>query len=276
MSTSEPTVLFLHIPKTAGSTLNNLIWRQYQKGETFDITPNQPETALAQLTPAEQATIRFVTGHMYFGLHQKLAQPAAYLTILRDPVDLVISFYYYVRYTARHPLHRLAAPEGENMSLVEFALHSGAPEVKNGQIRRLAGMADGRIPCTRGHLETAKRNMQQKFIVVGLTEAFDETLLLIRRRLGWRHLYYARMNTNPFRQAKEAVGPDTIAVIQEVNQLDIELYQYAAAQFWQTIRQEGESFAAELRRFRRMNRLAAPFLFLYWRARSRLIRAWRK
>jgi hypothetical protein len=42
---------------------------------------------------------------MIFGLHEILPQAATYITILRDPVDRVMSAFYFVRTYKLHPLY---------------------------------------------------------------------------------------------------------------------------------------------------------------------------
>ena len=44
-------------------------------------------------------------GHMTFGLHEVLPQTATYITVLRDPVDRVISAFYFMRNYKLHPLY---------------------------------------------------------------------------------------------------------------------------------------------------------------------------
>ena len=44
-------------------------------------------------------------GHMLFGLHAILPQPATYITVVREPVDRVISSFYFMRNYKLHPLY---------------------------------------------------------------------------------------------------------------------------------------------------------------------------
>jgi hypothetical protein len=104
-------------------------------------------------------------------------------------------------------------------------------------------------------LEIAKRNIEESFAVVGLTERFDETLILLHETFGWSRLHYVSANVAP-RQAVEL--PDDVRnLIEEHNQLDIELYRHAGERFDEAIRRY-PTFDEELTRFRRTNSLYRP------------------
>ena len=90
------TLIFLHIPKTAGSTLNFILDAHYTPENSFATSQTwlHPEGSLdgfEMLTETERARIELLNGHMGLGLHRHLPQPARYLTVLRDPVERVLS-----------------------------------------------------------------------------------------------------------------------------------------------------------------------------------------
>ena len=43
-------------------------------------------------------------------------------------------------------------------------------------------------------LEIAKKNLKKHFIIVGLVECFDESIILLRKQLGMKSLNYLRKN----------------------------------------------------------------------------------
>src|SRR5215469_1829692 len=86
-------VIFLHLPKAAGSTLNRLIEWEYPLFEMYSIDPVFFEWSwghLQHLSKERLRRTRMFKGHMLFGLHAILPQPATYITVLREPVDRVI------------------------------------------------------------------------------------------------------------------------------------------------------------------------------------------
>src|SRR4030095_15973884 len=123
-------------------------------------------------------------GHLYFGAHAFLSQPCTYLTMLRDPVDRVISHYNYVRHQPSHYLYHEAC----RMSLRDYVEFCGRQEPNNDQTRLLAG--ERNVPnfgqCSEEMLNIAKRNLADHFAVVGLTEEFDRSLIIMKRVFKWR------------------------------------------------------------------------------------------
>ena len=101
-SKQEQTLIFLHIPKTAGSTLNQIIDRQYHPREIVSIS-NAIENAeqinqFQNLSKSQKKKIQVIKGHTYLGWHELLPQPCAYFTLLRNPVsDLFLTIIFFSR-----------------------------------------------------------------------------------------------------------------------------------------------------------------------------------
>ncbi len=248
-------VLFLHIPKAAGQTLSQVIVRHFDPAAVFAIgRPNhQFIEQFKKMSKSERARIRLVKGHMPFGLHEYLPRPSTYITMLRDPVDRIISYYYFARRTPDHYLHE--ALQSRRMSLREFVLHGLPVELDNGQTRLLAGVGNGVGvgQCSLETLETARRNLTAHFAVIGLSERFDETLLLLKSAFGWRNLCYTRLNVTRDRLPKDAVDDETLDAIARSNELDLQLYEWARDRFERQIEPWGASFRRELVAFRLWN-----------------------
>src|SRR3954447_6940423 len=109
----DRTLIFLHIGKTAGTTLGRILRRHYPRNQVYSIPvpPHAREVELGddsrcpglrQLHPPREMTLitfadvpedlrrryRLVLGHTVFGIHELLPQPSFYVTMLRNPVSL--------------------------------------------------------------------------------------------------------------------------------------------------------------------------------------------
>ena len=90
---------FLHIPKTAGTTLISIIDDHFNLDSILheqvwnEILPKIPETF---------SQFRLIRGHFGYGLHRVLTKKPLFLTMLREPVDRVLSFYEHIR---RDPIY---------------------------------------------------------------------------------------------------------------------------------------------------------------------------
>ena len=148
--------------------------------------------------------------------------------MLRDPVARVVSMYGFIRGNPKHWLHDELVRSG--MGLREFVETAADPGVDNEQTRLIAGIGSGELgqppsPLGSDALEQAKRNLRT-FLVVGLTERFDDSFILLRRALGWRLPMY--MSVNAARSAEGApVDEGAVAAIRKRNRFDLELYDFA-------------------------------------------------
>jgi hypothetical protein len=246
--TTRPVLIFLHIPKTAGSTLTLILSRQYPAGVTFFTGgPKRPRPEqLEALSMGERERFDCLAGHLRFGVHRLLPRPARYITMVRDPVERLISAYYYIRGLPEHPMHERVLREG--LSLEQYVRLAPSDE----QVRILSGTAGA--ATTRETLEQARRNIEEHFVAVGLTERFDEFALLLTRVLGWRHVYVRPDNVTPDRPRQHDLAPSAIASIEDRNRLDRELYGFATQVFERSLREHGIG-DMELLRFRLFNRL---------------------
>ena len=259
----DPTVIFLHIGKTAGATVRRVLQRNVPPSRVMRIRnpisaehgflSDEPIRAFAGLSAEARARPRLIMSHMMFGLHEHVPRPATYITLFRHPVARVLSGYKNVRRHGEHRFHEMVV--SQDMSLEDYVRSGVALELDNSLMRALLG--DVETPygaCTAGMLERAKAVMDRHFAVVGLSERLDESLVLLGRTFGWRNIFYVSTNVSPVRLTRDDQPTATIAAIEELNRFDLELYAYADARMRAQV-EACEGFSRDLDRFRRGNRL---------------------
>jgi hypothetical protein len=175
-------------------------------------------------------------------------------TILRDPIDRTISEFFFMRDDRR----KLPVDQ----SLEDF-LETDLPRSFNAQTAFLGGLTvrhnlEG-IPLEREQfdeslLARAKRNLEAHD-VVGLTERFDETLLLLRRAYRWPVLrtLYRPTNIGAGRRTAPTLSPEQVDSVRASNRLDIELFEFAGDLLERQLAERVPRSAIQLRRFRRLN-----------------------
>ncbi|MDZ7839802.1 MAG: sulfotransferase family 2 domain-containing protein [Gammaproteobacteria bacterium] len=253
------TVFFLHLPKTAGTTMRRVLDREYRTARRYEIGEDVTGDIRAFRSrpwDADNAP-NLVQGHMSYGLHEFVPGPSTYVTLLREPIRRALSDYHYVTSTPGHPIHEHV----KDLSLVEYFESGITGQLSNGQVRLLSGdhlPEDRGVPSNRrmerADLERARANLEDNFTAVGVQERFDETLLLFRRRLGWRWPFYVRENVTSRPYRREDIPDEDLARVRELNLLDIELYDIVRHMFDRVVAAEGGAFARDLAAFRVLNR----------------------
>src|SRR5262249_51179547 len=242
-------LIFVHIPKTAGTTLNRIIEWQYSPFEIFTMDPYRiratPER-FKRLSEMRRRRLRLVRGHMFYGIHEFLPQGATYFTMLRDPVARVLSTYYFILRRPLNPLHRRVKRERLG---VEDCLRL-FPQRHNLQCRLIAGVKDAAAGDER-LLDLAKENLMKSFSVVGLCERFEESLILVSTTFGWEVPFYENKKVA---KRRHMVDPKLADLIREHNRLDVELYEFAKKLFEENLCKQEDAIREGLTNLRAIRR----------------------
>ena len=113
------------------------------------------------------------------------------MTFLRDPVERILSHYYAIRDRREgedEPGRYAESPLPPDPTL-DDALAAGYVH-DNLHTRMLCGDPEPFGEVTEEMLEAGERNLREDLAFFGLTERFDESLVLAKRRLGLRSILY--------------------------------------------------------------------------------------
>eukprot|EP01133_Synstelium_polycarpum_P006552 gene6552-7595_t len=215
--------LFLHVPKTGGNSIFNAFrvsygYLAYQQWAMPDFDNIESMWEMSALV-----------GHFNYGLHHLLSPEGqathSYMTMLRDPIDRVVSHYYYHKNRREDEGHPLA----NRLSLDEWIIQS--PRGQNEQTRVLSGLTIGAelFPTNETFRMALHHLRSMKF--VGLTERFGESLVLIKYYCGLESVTERILNKGKVKPNKESISLKTLELIREKNWMDIYLYQEAQKMF---------------------------------------------
>jgi hypothetical protein len=130
-------VVFVHLPKTGGMSLHGAIAAALPPAATLRIGTDAEHAAFLAMDQAALAGCAFISGHMTLEEALPRAQPGArFVTLLRDPVERLLSAFNYMVTWPEHPRHA----EFRDMGFAEFVRLSGVHLI--GQAcRQLTGAA---------------------------------------------------------------------------------------------------------------------------------------
>ena len=238
---------FWHIPKASGTTVKETLSDCYGLVRTEMIRPPSsleiiPETKVLNVdlsTPEAIASARrenmvdrglanvivsqlgLEGSTLFTTLHQGRA-----FTILRHPVKLAVSLFYYRRIATWEPTYR---PEYKDITLQEYVERDGYYD--NWMVRMLTNAKIGGL--NEGHLDLAKTILKRKFII-GISDQMTETFRRLEMFFGWKegkagcvdfHLNAAPSNKNKYPELDQ---DDLVwTIISTKNKYDMALYYYA-------------------------------------------------
>jgi len=262
-------VIFLHIPKTGGTTLHHILERCYPKDQICNFkSPNHRSEIekFKRLAPGKREAYRLIKGHLSFGLHRHVPGRSTYITFLREPIARTLSFYYYARSRPDHYLYPLLKDDHASLKRLLKQHTATTRELFNLQTSMIAGdkWADPERPADRAALEQAKQNLRNHFQVAGLTEDFDLSLGLLSRSFGWKVRFYTKKNVTRRKSRVETLDGETQTLLRNANALDLELYQFARELF-DSQRRSGDNHGSD-------RRSPAPGLGSYLKRVSNIMR----
>ncbi len=227
---ADHTVVFTHIPKAAGTTLDNILkdiaadhglkWLRVM-GTLYGqfLGPGKPDSLaeLGDLSDEALSAAQFLTGHIPFGVHERIEGKCFYITILREPASRLVSHF-------RYGVERGGWPAA---AAIEDLLRDGLL-IDNPQTRQLAGLRDPGAKCTPATLERALSNLRSHYGMVGVTERFDQVLKALIGLYGWPDLAYTDCQVTT-----AGIGGELEIKVAEaagrIDELDAELYAWAAS-----------------------------------------------
>ncbi len=221
-------VLFLHTQKTAGTTLISLAYKRYG-------TSIVSHGDYMKMTSKQMSRKAFISGHFGFDYASQYMDNRYSLTFLRNPVDRLVSLYYFClsEDPAQYPIYKAA----QSMDFKDFLIMASTDpiisgHVKDHQVWQLAcGWANrkSRSPADFGEdelLEKAALNLDA-FSYVGFTERFEEDKEVICSELKLPCRDDAEVINSSVRPALDEITSDERALAEELTTLDRKLYERA-------------------------------------------------
>lgn len=245
-------LFFIHIPKTGGATIEELLNNTYAKqricpyyyADDF-LTGNQPPDAFS-----------IFYGHNWFYTTQILPTPRFIFTYLRHPVGLAISVYEHIRRNP-HTLHDLLISEAPSLS--GFSSHKVFREMVSNPQTRIIGVdtnfKDIYQRVRNGKMKPKEANQQlmreiltepdddmlqraclriEQMDFVGITEYFNQSIRALSCKLDLalpELIPQSNAATAQDKAMRSEYSDNELKSLLEINKYDIQLYDFALRNF---------------------------------------------
>lgn len=253
----ESPLFFLHFPRTAGTTIDKILFANFSKSEIIKIYSREEFDRYRFIEPEILDNIKYITGHLIL---ESVDPPRFYgrsiraFTFLRQPVKRLVSEYIFLKTWKENHLYDYL-----NSRKVSFGEYIASQEKllkyrgKNFMTRCLSGDSLEDVTDPEASLEKAKNNIVNNFFFFGLQEYFMESLLMLGNQAKLANILHQKHNSLNRNKIDIVISDEEKQIASEYNDLDIRLYNYARDIFLKRIENEGENFQTRLKTFQFLN-----------------------
>ncbi len=258
-----PVLLFHHIAKTAGTSLRKILQKNYKKKELLELYgPNRASVEWYQSyydsMPAKQkASVKCIAAHTAHYIIPVLDRPFQVFTLLRDPLDRVISLFYFAKEIAYSGQGR-GAELGREINRLGWNLeeiysnlgggynntserHSLFDTFFDGQARVILAphYPVQEMQYQASHMNRDRWREKELFTLleehytVGVQAHYRDSIERFSQAFGWKRVFYEEKNKTKSRPRLEELSAEAADLIRSYNQLDMRIYDYYSQQFQQ-------------------------------------------
>jgi len=237
-STVKPRkVLFDHLPKCGGSSLSRYLTTHYPRRKTFSLDGQNPTRLVLSLNKFKSLSERdrygydLIKGHLAHELLDYVHPECLKVTVLREPLDRIISHYYYAKRTPTHYLYPKIHQSG--MGLEEYATSGLSDELRNWYTTHFSGLSlDDVERRPEESIAKALEVIPKRYDIVGFLDNFSSFLEMLRNQAKLRDEYdeyKERVNITQEREKLSHIEESVMNKIKEVNKIDVVLYREVRA-----------------------------------------------
>lgn len=245
-------LFFLHFPRTAGTTVDDIFAANYPAEQTLKIYSQEDFKKYQYIDEDAFANIRYITGHLLLtntNPTQFYGKPVRAFTFLREPVKRLYSEYLFLKTWKNQHLY-----EYLNAKNISFSHYITSTEKllryrgKNFMTRCISGEALETTDVAEA-LAKAKDNLEHSFLFFGLQERFMESMLLLSKQAGLGNILHQKRNALTAAGAQARMSEEEAEIAREYNSADVELYRFAQELFAKRVEEAGPEFQKQLKEY---------------------------
>jgi hypothetical protein len=214
-------LFFVHIPKCAGSSFRQVLKHWFGRTALFLDTheASELEQAVARLGRPPRA----IAGHMPFGLHGGLKVRPCYVSLVRHPLDRLVSIYQHAQRTPSNPMHAAAA-RLDFEAFYHFALHD--PRARG----RTLGVQCYFLSRART-FEGAREVIDRSYALLAPTDRYESFVEACAERFGRQAVLPPPRNVSPDGPIEGEVRSLLERRVEADHAEDLRLYRYVSETF---------------------------------------------
>ena len=236
-------LVYVHVPKAGGTSLNGILWQVYGR-HYLNYHRRLSGWSPPQFSRRRAGQMLGLGGHFPYGIHTEFGRDyhrwlhgpegvlagrkLRYVTVIRNPVERVKSFYRFVTTFPAHALYERT----NGLSARDFFRcmeEIGNKESSNLQCH-LVGGAQARS------FDVIRERIMRDYHAVCALEDFNPFVGHLQQTLNWPDVFELKhRNQSPKKDSDDEFDAATIAWIKDHNAEDMKLYEFArleARKYW--------------------------------------------
>lgn len=223
------TVVFNHIPRTGGTTLRIILNKVYGEDYVFFIKSKDILFSLQELEnmdPEERKKFKVISGHGS-NLFLKYIENPFRICVLREPVSMFISQYYYLRKSLNSNFLEDVRTLSSFSDYIDYAVEKGHDNMLT---RFLSESHQWLIdqnarPIINDDIVKAKDSIEKYNAIFDLSN-FDDGIFALSKMLSWNNIPLYKRSNKSLKQTNQNVTREDLKRVRSILEPDIELYNY--------------------------------------------------
>lgn len=220
-------ILFDHLPKCGGTSINMYLTNHYPSRLVYKLSGSNPKKTVdnfLKLTQSDRWQKRLISGHLAHEIQGYAHPKTMAITVFREPIDRIVSHYFYVKRHKNHYLHEKI--EKDNILLREYCSLNLSPELSNWYVTHFTGLTSSEIekePEKSIHL--AFETILKMYDLIGFQDDMQCFTKSLSKKLSIPAFPKTKsMNKTANRLKIEDLDDDARTEIAKRNALDLKLY----------------------------------------------------
>lgn len=223
---SQRKILFDHLPKCGGSSINKFLEKNYLRRKTYNVKVENQDyyiNRFINLSEKKRYGFDLIKGHLVHSLIDYVHPDTLKITLLRDPVERIISHYYYVKNNPGHYLYQ--AINKQNMGLEDYVSSGISNELRNWFVSHFLGISYEEAEQNPvKSIDAAVRLVLNNYNIIGFLNEIESFTDEVDKVAHLKYPYNGEQINKSERPKNNIIPENVIKTINNINFLDVEFY----------------------------------------------------